>query len=208
MYVPPSFSESDPERLWAFMGRHSFATLVSLNEGEAFASHLPLLLEPSSGSRGTLVGHMARANPHWKGLDGQSVLTIFQGPHAYISPTWYQVRDVVPTWNYVAVHAYGKFRLESEEERLGEIVQRYVEHYEAAQPTPWELSSTRRELVEQLLGAIVGFTIEIDRLEGKWKLGQNHDEARRERVISALREGTPGEREVAELMEQTLPESE
>src|SRR5262245_52454200 len=102
MYIPSAFAQADPAELFAFMESYSFALLVSTHEGEPFGTHIPLLLERDTGPHGTLVGHMARANPHWRGLDGQPVLAVFSGPHAYVSPTWYESENVVPTWHYVA----------------------------------------------------------------------------------------------------------
>src|SRR5438477_3101686 len=107
MYVPPHFAESDPAALHAFVERHSFGLLVSQVGGVPFATHLPLLLDRAAGPHGTLVGHVARANPHWRHLAGQTTLAVFAGPHAYISPSWYQAENMVPTWNYTAVHATG-----------------------------------------------------------------------------------------------------
>src|SRR5215211_144800 len=103
MYIPPHFAESVLPKLHEAIERYSFATLVSGSEGDLFASHLPLLVDRNQGPQGTLVGHMARANPQWRAAAGKEVMAIFHGPHAYISPTWYQAPEVVPTWNYVAV---------------------------------------------------------------------------------------------------------
>src|SRR5262245_55708329 len=105
MYIPTAFAETDPGTLFGFIEAYSFGLLVSTHQGGPFASHLPLLLEREAGPHGTLLGHMARANPQWHDLDGQEVLAVFSGPHAYVSPTWYESEQVVPTWNYVAVHA-------------------------------------------------------------------------------------------------------
>ena len=110
MYIPAAFVESDPTALHGFIEQHSFGLLVSQLDGQPFASHLPFLLDRAAGTQGTLIGHMARANPQWRQSDGQTALVIFSGPHAYISPTWYEADQVVPTWNYAAVHAYGKMR--------------------------------------------------------------------------------------------------
>ena len=116
MYVPTAFAETDEGKLHEFMQAYSFGLLVSTHGGEPFATHLPFLLDRNAGPHGTLVGHMARANPHWHDLEGQTVLAVFSGPHAYISPTWYESENVVPTWNYVAVHAYGICRLVNDPE--------------------------------------------------------------------------------------------
>src|SRR5687767_5413897 len=114
MYTPAHFAETDLSRLHDAIEAYSFATLVSEHEGELTASHLPLLLNRTAGDQGTLVGHMAKANRQWEQAAGQEVLAIFSGPHAYISPAWYAEERVVPTWNYVAVHAYGRLKLVQE----------------------------------------------------------------------------------------------
>lgn len=200
MYIPSAFQETDQARLHDFIESYSFGLLVSTQEGEPFASHLPFLLERGAGPHGTLVGHMARANPQWPGLEGRSVLVVFSGPHAYVSPSWYKAEDVVPTWNYVAVHAHGTFRLVDSAEALAGIVQASVTTFERAMPAPWKLD-TATESFARLLKGIVGFRIEIDRLEGKWKLNQNHPAERRDRVRQALEQSaSPGAREVARLM--------
>lgn len=205
MYTPTSFIETDQDKLHGFIQQHSFATLVSQTAPEPLASHLPLLLDRDAGSHGTLIGHMARANPQWRQAEGQVVLVIFHGPHAYISPTWYEAVDVVPTWNYVAVHAYGKLRLEMDRCRTLEIVRQYVEFYEANLPHPWSLDEADADFVDGLLDAIVGFEIVIDRMEGKWKLNQNHDDRRRTNVIRALREaGGEDQNQIAAMMSERL----
>jgi transcriptional regulator len=202
MYVPPSFARTDPDELFAFVEAHSFALLVSTRGGAPFASHLPLLLDRTRGPRGALDGHMARANPQWRGLDGQPVLAVFAGPHAYVSPAWYEAENVVPTWNYVAVHAAGTFRLLDDPEAITDVVGRAVETYERNRSAPWRFEPSA-EYVGKLLTAVVGFRIEIECLEGKWKLSQNHPPERRAKVIAAL-EATGGtdERAIARLMRE------
>ena len=171
--------------------------------GPPFASHLPLLLDRAAGPHGALVGHMARANPQWRDLDGQPVLAVFSGPHAYVSPSWYEAEGVVPTWNYVAVHATGTFRLTDTPDAVTDIVAATVETYERGMPTPWRLDATAA-YVRQLANAIVGFRIEVERLEGKWKLSQNHPAERRAKVAAALGSSTDaGDRAVARLMRET-----
>lgn len=184
MYTPEAFVVDDIPTLHAAIEANSFAVLVSQKD-EFAASHLPLLLERDSGAFGTLVGHMARANPQWRSASGRSVLAIFSGPHAYVSPSWYQAENVVPTWNYVAVHACGTFEPIEDHDALREIVGRTVEFYERRMPQPWRFEPDSA-FNEKLLGAIVGFRIEIRRLEGKWKLSQNHPPERRERVVRSL----------------------
>ncbi len=205
MYVPPHFAESDLPTLHDFIERHSFGLLVSQVEGQPFATHLPFLLDRTRGPHGTLVGHVARANPLWKELTERPALAVFSGPHAYISPTWYEATNMVPTWNYSAVHATGRVELVEEPSALMEIVQRTVNFYESAMPSPWTLETTGR-FVERLLDQIVGFHILIDTIEGKWKMSQNHPIERREKVIRALRTQNNAEAHaVAEIMTQRLP---
>src|SRR4051812_19316497 len=126
MYIPNHFAENDLNKLHGAIERYSFATLVSQNNGDLEASHLPLLLDRDAGPSGTLLGHMARANLQWRRAAGQEVLSIFNGPHAYVSPQWYQATEVVPTWNYVAVHAYGRLELMDDETTTKELLDKTV----------------------------------------------------------------------------------
>lgn len=204
MYIPPAFLESDLPTLHDFIERHGFGLLVSQQDGSPFATHLPLLLDRAAGPCGTLSGHVARANPQWEQCPGQQVLAVFSGAHAYISPTWYEAEHVVPTWNYVAVHAYGRVRLVEHQPDLLDLVRRLVEFYEGAMPRPWVLGESDL-FVERLLQQIVGFRIEIERLEGKWKLNQNHPVERREKVVRALGERMDeNSTAIAALMRQQL----
>ncbi len=205
MYLPAAFQQTDLPTLFEFIEQHSFGLLTSQGDEAPFASHLPFLWERNAGPQGTLVSHMARANPHWRYADGQPVLVVFSGPHAYISPTWYAAENVVPTWNYVAVHAYGILEPIFETEDILEIVSRTVSRYEQPRQPPWNFEA-ETEFAAKLAQSIVGFRIELTRLEGKWKLSQNHPVERRQRVIAGLHaEGTTSAVEVAALMEATLP---
>jgi transcriptional regulator len=205
MYVPPHFAVSDTTSLHDLIERYSFGLLVSQVGGVPFASHLPILLERSAGAHGTLFGHVARANPHWRELAGQTALAVFSGPHAYVSPTWYESDNVVPTWNYVAVHAYGRAAVIEDRAAVLDIVQRSVAVYESAMPRPWTFDGTSPYAGRQL-GAIVGFRIEIERLEGKWKLNQNHPVERRKKVAEILGGQSGGDAQaVAEMMRAILP---
>lgn len=205
MYIPKYFAETEIETLHQFIEQRSFATLVSIAGSAPLASHLPLLLDRDQGTEGTLIGHMARANSQWESAKEQPVLAVFHGPHTYVSPTWYETDRAVPTWNYVAVHVYGTLRLETDTQRLLDTVKRTVDFYEADLPAPWSLDRTDSEFVAGLLDGIVGFEITIDRIEGKWKLNQNHDPARRERVIRALQElGGENRNQIADLMTKSL----
>lgn len=203
MYIPPHFVQSDQNELFELIEHYSFGLLVSALHGELFATHLPLLLDRTAGPHGTLVGHLARANPHWQ-LETAEVMAIFSGPHAYVSPSWYQATNVVPTWNYTAVHAYGRFERIDDHDETVRIVRDYVSFYERSQPRPWSVVEGD-EFVDKLAGAVVAFRIPISRLEGKWKLSQNHPAERRQRVVDALTaqadENSVG---IAELMKRML----
>lgn len=200
MYLPQAFRQEDRRVLHEFIERHSFALIVSQTSGDFIASHLPVLLQRDAGPAGTLVGHMARANPQWMHAADQNVLAVFSGPHAYISPSWYEAERVVPTWNYTAVHAYGRLQVIDEPAEIVPIVRDAVEFYERSLPRPWS-GEGEEDYIEQLARAIVGFRIPIDRIEGKWKLSQNHPAERREKVIAALEaRGGENPRAIAELM--------
>lgn len=189
MYTPGSFARSELDELHSFVEQHAFATLISASPPESdepLATHLPLLLDRAASRHGTLTGHFARANPHWKSAADRSVLAIFHGAHAYISPSWYKATNVVPTWNYIAVHAHGRLRLIDDRGQLLECVRRLVAAYESSRPEPWTLERAEPQFIDRLLDGIVGFTIEVQRWEGKWKLSQNHDAQRQDRVIAAL----------------------
>ena len=203
MYIPAAFRETDPGRLHGFLREHSFALLTSHSERGLVASHLPLRIDPTRGPLCTLVGHFAKAND--QALDeGAECLAVFSGPHAYISPTWYETPNTVPTWNYVAVHAYGTLKLIEDNTELARILELMVEKYEGDRAPPWPFDAGT-DFHQKLLDGIVGFEIEITRLEGKWKLNQNHPPERRQRVIAALNAaGGENNRAVAKLMEQTL----
>ncbi|HEY3788838.1 MAG TPA: FMN-binding negative transcriptional regulator [Urbifossiella sp.] len=204
MYIPAAFAETDPNALHNFIEANSFGLLVTQVDGLPFATHLPLLLERTSGSHGTLVGHMARANPHWQQAAGQTALAIFSGPHTYVSPTWYEAEQVVPTWNYAAVHVYGRLQIIEETDDLMKIVQEMVWVYERNLPNPWSFDGSET-FVHRLLAQIVGFRIEIDRIEGKFKLNQNHPVERRRKVEHALElQGGENALAIAAMMRATL----
>lgn len=203
MYLPKPFREDDPARLHALIRGHGFATLISELDGEPFASHLPLLLDAGRGPRGTLLGHMARANPQWRSFEkGVSVLAIFHGPHCYVSPSWYANAPAVPTWNYAAVHAYGRPRVLDDEEEVRALLGRLTETHESGFERPWLLDSVPDDMMRSLLEAIVAFEVPIERLEGKLKLSQNRPPEDRARVRARLADsGQEGERAVARLMD-------
>jgi transcriptional regulator len=199
MYVPAHFSQTDHDEIVRFVAAHGFATLCSVDEeGVPFASHVPLLVADPTPGRIVLEGHVARANGQWRHADGKAVVAIFSGPHHYISPTWYGESGTVPTWNYLAVHATGIFHALHDADSLRRIVSRAVEVYEAGRPSPWRPDVG---VVEPLLAGIVGFRVEVTRLDAKGKLNQNHPPERRERVIRAWEaEGGEDARAIAEAM--------
>lgn len=206
MYLPPAFRQDDLDTLHRQIAASRLATLVSHGPQGLVASHLPLLLEPGEGEFGTLYGHLARANPHWRELAaGGEVLAIFHGPEAYVSPSWYPGKaehgKAVPTWNYVAVHAYGPVELFDEPERLRRLLGRLSDRHEAGRAQPWSLDEAPRDYIDGMLRAIVGFALPIRRLEGKWKLSQNRPAADRAGVREGLAVSSdPRDRELAARM--------
>lgn len=203
MYIPEHFAETDLPTLHEFMGRHSFATLVTQHEGLPFASHLPLLLDRGIGAHGALLGHMARNNQQLRDFAaGAEILVMFQGAHAYVSPSWYEQNPMaVPTWNFTAVHAYGKARILSEDE-LAATLHQLVDENERALLSPWKLELTQ-VMRERMLGAIVGFEISLSRIEGKFKLSQNRSVQDRKNIIAQLQQSVHG-KETAQWMSAAL----
>ena len=206
MYLPSAFRQDDLAELHAQLQASPFALLTSAGAAGVQASHLPLLLAPDEGEFGTLYGHFARANPHWRDLQGGAeALAVFSGPDAYISPGWYPAKaehgKVVPTWNYIAVHARGPVELIEEPERLLQIVSRLSDQHESGRERPWAVSDAPRDYLDSMLRAIVGFALPIRRLEGKWKLGQNRSAADQQGVRDGLASSlSPGDRELAARM--------
>ncbi|PTQ73052.1 FMN-binding negative transcriptional regulator [Pseudomonas sp. GV071] len=180
MYTPAAFREEDLPTLHAQMVQTPLAILVSHDENGMQASHLPLLLVPGEGRLGTLKGHFAKANPHWKSFQaGAEVLVIFPGEQAYISPGYYPSKaehgKAVPTWNYIAIHAYGHADTFDDPQRLRQLLGELTQRHEQGRAQPWTLDEAPPAYIDSMLRAIVGFELPIERLEGKWKLGQNRD---------------------------------
>ena len=202
LYLPPAFAENDLARLHAFVAAYPFATLVSPDAQAPPVTHLPLLLDAARGERGSLLGHLARANPHWHALaSGSLALAIFHGPHAYVSPSWYAHQPSVPTWNYAVVHVRGRARLVPDGPELERLVVRLTDAFERARAKPWRMRLPA-DYQTQMLGAIVGFEIEVSQLEGKFKLSQNRPADDRVRVADALAQGAVGERATAQMMRE------
>jgi len=202
MYIPKANEVADKAKLFDFMRTNSFAIMISNSNAGSVASHLPLLIDEKRGANGFLIGHMARANQQWATAAGD-VLVIFHGPHEYISPTWYRETGTVQTWNYATVHVYGKLTVIDDRAKTSKIVEDMVGLYESEMASPWQIDHA--EKFQALLNGIVGFEIEITKMEGKWKLNQNHSIERRMRVITELETSCDeNSRAIAELMRQTL----
>lgn len=183
------------------MDAYSFATVVTCDEGVPFATHLPVRHFCEEGACKTLVSHMARANPQWQHFsDGEEVLTIFSGPHAYISPSWYATDIAVPTWNYATTHVYGIPTLLNDHDEVVALLDETVRFYERSFAKPWP-STLPVDLRDKLVNAIVAFEIRVTRVEGKFKLGQNRSADDLNGVYAALaRSKNCQDRELAEFM--------
>jgi transcriptional regulator len=213
MYIPSSFAERDLPTLHEFIEAHPLAALVTSSpQAGLFATHLPLVLDRASGPMGTLVGHLARANQHWRSLsDGpQAAIVIFSGPDAYITPEWYQTKKetgrAVPTWNYVAVHAHGQLRLRDDPGFIRDHLESLTHRHEATRPRPWQVTDAPPDYVENQIKAIVGIELQIERLEGKWKMSQNRPPADIDGVIDGLSSSNQSEeQQVAAIVRDRRP---
>ncbi len=187
MYIPKHFSQEDLSILHEMMARYSFAALVTNADGQLHATHLPFYLDRTRGPNGTLLAHMARANEQWKDFAaGHEALVIFQGPHAYITPSWYENKPTnVPTWNMAVIHAYGVPRIVDDPAELYGMLKRLVDFNESHFAEPWPIESSE-EYVHRAMAAIVGFELPIARLEGKFKLSQNRSEDEQRQVAHNL----------------------
>jgi len=178
MYIPKHFNVTDKEEIIAFIKGNSFGQLISLVEGKLFSSHIPFLFSEENQA---LLCHVAKNNPQWDNIEGQEILVTFQGPHDYVSPSWYSSPGV-PTWNYQSVHIYGMPKIITEKEKLGSIVNEITGIYESALEKPWE-----PEYKESLLNAIVGIEINITDIQCKYKLSQNRPVEDRMQIIEEHR---------------------
>jgi len=192
MYVPAHFAENDPDALGALVAAHPLGTWVTWADGEILVNHVPFLLERERGTHGTLVGHVARANPVWQRCSPTvPSVVVFQGADAYISPSWYPSKQahgkVVPTWNYALVHAHGIPRTIEDRAWLHALVTRLTDTHEAKQSAPWQVADAPAEYVDSMLAAIVGIEIPVTALVGKWKVSQNRAAADMQGVAAGLR---------------------
>ena len=208
MYIPKHFEITDTPWCHALIRAQGFAAMITADDaGVPFATHLPILVDPARGPLGTLRGHVARANPHWRYLAaGRPTLVIFSGAHAYISPSWYATHPSVPTWNYVAVHATGTGALVEDPARVTTLLADLVRTYEGTGPGAWSFEGLAADYVAGMQRAIVAFEIPIERLEGKAKLSQNRDAVDQARTREALASADdPLARAVAALMAGAPP---
>lgn len=185
MYLPKINRLEELPVIEDFIRKNSFATLINQVEEKPWATHLPLELEVNEAGEMVLWGHLSRANPQWKSFGNeQQVLAIFQGPHTYISSSWYNHVNV-PTWNYIAVHVYGKIKLMNDEQ-VFEHLKRLVNKYEVVSENPVRIETMPPEFVKKEMKGVVGFEISIDKMEGKWKLSQNRDDENYRNIILEL----------------------
>jgi transcriptional regulator len=205
MHVPPAFKDNDLESIRATIRAARLANLVTATADGAIATPLPLFLDESEGEHGVLYGHLAKGNPQWRSAPIGEALAIFMGPEAYVTPSWYATKqetgEVVPTWNYIAVQAYGPVEFFHEPERLLDAVTRLTNIHEQPRAQPWAVSDAPAEFIASQLRGIVGVRIPVTRFEGKRKMSQNRPEADRVGVAAGLAASEkPQDREVAPLV--------
>jgi transcriptional regulator len=201
LYLPPLFKEDRIDVLHDAIRRTGLAMLITNTADGLIASHVPMLLDAEPAPYGTLIGHLARPNPQGRGAIGEA-LAVFQGPEAYITPSWYETKrktgKVVPTWNYVAIHAYGTIEFFDDPERLRDVVTRLTERQETPRAAPWAVTDAPADFIDVMLKGIVGFAMPIVRLDGKWKMSQNRPPADRAGVVDGL--AADGREDVAALI--------
>ena len=201
MFIPKPFLINEEEEMFNIIEQNGFATLFSMHEGKPYATHLPLTLDRK---KRVLYGHFARPNKQWQDAENQELLAVFQGPHCYISSSWYETNKAVPTWNYVAVHIYGTLKIVTDEQEITQSLNRLVEKYEEADST-YSLSEVPDAYISSLNKGIVAFTINIEKIEGAAKLSQHHSTERKKAVIQKLGQ-IPRENEqaIAKLMSEKM----
>jgi transcriptional regulator len=208
MYVPEHFKEDRLPVLHEAMQKIGFATLVTLGADGIEATHLPMLIEPDPQPFGTLCGHMARANPQWQRVDaGIEALAMFLGPNCYVTPSWYPEKQdtgkVVPTWNYLAVHAYGPITFFHDPDETRAHLGKLTAAHESMRSAPWAVTDGPADYIDRMVAGVVAFRLRIARLEGKWKMSQNRPERDQAGVRAGLAEGGAIEHAVAEIMHGT-----
>lgn len=191
-YLPKHFEENDTARIQALVREQPLATWVVQHGGQMLVNHVPFMLDAGRGEHGTLVGHVARANPVWQAIaSGVEAVLVFHGPQAYISPNWYPSKHAhgkaVPTWNYAVVHAHGVPQAIDDKARVLAIVTRLTETHEATQALPWKVADAPADYLETMLNAIVGIEIPVSRWVGKWKVTQNRPATDQQGVAAGLK---------------------
>jgi len=187
MYTSSSFKQENPDILFDLIEEYNFGILFSQHHEQPEATHLPFLVDKDRGKNGVLIAHFAKANKHWQKIDEmKDVLTVFQGPHTYISPSWYINRAEVPTWNYATVHVYGKPKIIQTEKDLRAMVVRLTHFHEKNIDSNWQLDEVSKKDFETDLKGIIGVEIEISRMEGKFKFNQNKNTEDQLSVIKNL----------------------
>ena len=209
MYLPKHFEEVRIDALHQLVREYPLGTLVTLVDNRLEANHIPFLLQADPPPHGALHGHIARANPLWRQLaaDAQA-LVIFQGPQTFISPSWYSSKretgKVVPTWNYVVVHAHGHIRIMDDPGWVRAHVEELTNRHECRRPAPWKVTDAPADFIQTMVRAVVGVEIAIDQLQGKWKVSQNRPAKDRAGVVDGLRrEGGDAASAMARLIEQS-----
>jgi len=184
MYIPSYYQETDFSKLLSFMQHHPFALICSAGSGGLMGTHLPLVVEERE-KKIILTSHMARPNPQWKEMEsGAEIMVVFQGPHAYVSPSNYEMKQNVPTWNYIAVHAYGKVRMLPEKEEALRVLEKTIGTFEPAFYAQWK--ELTPEYIDAMVKGIMSFEIEVEKLEGKFKLSQNKRAKEKENIIRSF----------------------
>jgi transcriptional regulator len=201
MYIPPHFRVDDRRVIASFMQQFDFVALVTNGPAGLVATHVPVLIR-EAGDDLQIVGHVARGNPHWRLMDAQlESMAIFQGPHAYVWPTWYASSGAVPTWNYAVVHAYGPVRICEDARFIADVVEELTRRYEAGRERGWSPATLDPDAYQKLLGAIVGIEMSVTRCEAKFKLGQNRSVEDRAGTVGGLtREASASAHEMANFM--------
>lgn len=201
MYIPKHFTIDDENIIFGLIESLSFATLISQHNGEPYATHLPLLLNKEER---VLNGHFARANEQWKDAGDQKILVIFQGPHSYISPSWYETNKAVPTWNYVAIHVYGELEIIDDKEVIFNTLDDMVKKYEKPD-SDYNLNSVEPSYIEGMSKGIVAFKIKISKIDAKAKLSQNHPDERQKLIIGQLENSSSeNDKRIASFMKKNL----
>ena len=213
MYTPSHFRRNDIAELQALMAASPLAVLITFGDGRLQVSHIPLMFDAGRGEHGTLVGHMAAANPQAKHCDPAiEAVAVFTGPHTYVSPSWYQTKrtthKVVPSWNYMAVYATGHIEFFDEPDHKHAVVKQLTSTHEAGFEHPWSVDDAPPDFIQSQLGAIRAFELRITQLEGKWKLSQNRNAADRHGVMEGLcqRDAT-GAQQIAAAMKAIEPKA-